>query len=96
MYLRGERTPNTIPTRRGAEPTSVRGDGGPFCIIVSAVKGADKYEQKTKVVSCAVSLNIPTATKSTGPRQSNTSSLRMGTCVVCLLPAHSLALSPNI
>ena len=71
MHLRGERAPSTIRTRCGAEPDGVRGGGGPSCTVVSSVKGADKYVEETEVVFCAVSLNVPTATKSTGPRQSN-------------------------
>ena len=46
MHLRGERAPSTIRTRCGAEPDSVRGDGGPFCTVVYAGKGADKYEEE--------------------------------------------------
>ena len=47
MHLRGEHVPSTIRTRRGAEPDRVRGDGGPSRTVVSAVKGADKYEEET-------------------------------------------------
>ena len=47
MHLRGERAPSTIRTRCGAEPDGVCGDGGPFCTVVYAGKGADKYEEET-------------------------------------------------
>ena len=46
MHLRGERALSTIRTRRGAEPDRVRGDGGPSSTVVSAVKGADIYEEE--------------------------------------------------
>ena len=45
IHLRDERAPSTIRTRRGAVPDSVRGDGGPFCTVISAFKGPDKYEE---------------------------------------------------
>ena len=45
MHLRGERAPSTIRARCGEEPDGVRGDDGPFCTVVSAVKGPDKYEE---------------------------------------------------
>ena len=67
MHLRGERAPSAIRTRCGTEPDWVRGDGGPFRTVVSAVRGADEYEEEMEVVSCPVSLNVPAATKSTGP-----------------------------
>ena len=47
MHLRGEHAPSTIRTRCGAEHDSARGDGGPFCAVVYADKGADKYEEET-------------------------------------------------
>ena len=47
MYLQGERAPSTIRTRCDAEPDGVRGDGGSFCTFVSAIEGADKYEEET-------------------------------------------------
>ena len=67
MHLPGERARNTIRTRCSAEPDSVRSGGGPFCTVAYADEGADKYEEEMEVVSCPVSLNVPTATKSTGP-----------------------------
>ena len=47
MHLRGERAPSTIRTRRGAVPDSASGDGSPFCTVISAFKGPDKYEEET-------------------------------------------------